>query len=229
MANIKNQILGHLQGRIADVTIKYRNGKPYVARKPVQTNTGKDPATIFKQNQGRFIGKLSKEIYRIEILKKIWSLNDVQKGYTYQQIWSRNYKSIKVDDLSGSVTLIPETQFLVKDPIIEIKDNSIVKLTASPLGKKDKINPLKEKQILAVGIIILKNRIGIDESEISYLTMISQPVDLDITAPIDITLDILPKGDKSYKNYLIKKSYITLITLDKTLSPIKSSEVITSG
>jgi hypothetical protein len=229
MANIKNQILGHLQGRIADVTIKYRNGKPYVARKPVQTNTGKDPATLFKQSQGRFIGKLSKEIYRIEILKKIWSLNDVQKGYTYQQIWGRNYKSIKVDDLSGIVTLSPETDFLIKDPFIELKDNSIVKLTASPLGNKNKINPSIEKHLLAVGIIILKNRIGIDESEISYLTMISQPVDLDITAPIDITLDILPKGDMSYKNYLIKKSYITLITLDKTLSPIKSSEVITSG
>jgi hypothetical protein len=229
MSKIKTQILGQLQGSIGDVTIKYRNGKPYVARRPIRTNTGKDPATLFKQSQGRFIGKLSKEIYRIEILKEIWSLNNIQKLYTYQHIWSRNYKSIKVDDLSGSVTLTPESQFLVKDPVIQITEKSTVKLTASPIGKKDKINPLIEKQLLAVGIIILKNKIGIDESEISYLTLNSQPIDLDITAPIDITLDILPKGDKSYKNYIIKKSYITLITLDKTSSPIKSSEVITSG
>jgi hypothetical protein len=229
MASIDKQVIGQLRGGIADIKIKYRNGKPYVASKPAKFNTGNDPSTIFRKNQGKFIGKLSKEIYHIEILKKIWSLNEIQKGYTYQQIWGRNYKSIKVDDLSGSVTLTPETDFLIKNPVIQITENSTVKITASPIGNKDKINPLKEKQLLAVGIIILKNKIGIDESEISYLTMISQPVNLDITNPIDITLDILPKGNMSYKNYLIKKSYITLITLDKTLSPIKSSEVITSG
>ena len=69
MAHLRKQVLGQLQGGIADVKIKYRNGKPYVASKPGRFNTGKDPVTLFKKSQGRFIGILAKAIYHIDILK----------------------------------------------------------------------------------------------------------------------------------------------------------------
>src|ERR1035437_3200392 len=229
MAQLRKQVLGQIQGGIADIKIKYRNGQPYVASKPGKFNTGKDPVTLFKKSQGRFIGKLVSVIYKIEILKKIWSLAEGLKGYTYQQIWARNYKSIKNGDLSGFVTLTPKIDFKTNNPIIEISKNHKGKITASSLGEINGINPLIEKKILAVGIIILKNRIGISESEISYLTINSEPIDLDLTNPIDITLDIIPHSDSSYKLFLIKKSYITLITLDESGSPIHSSEVITGG
>src|ERR1017187_1927474 len=106
MAPLRKQVLGQLQGGIADVIIKYRNGKPYVSSKPSIANTGKDPVTLFKKKQGMFIGKLSQVIYKIDILKKIWSLTDTSNGYLYQQIWARNYRSIKNSDLSGLVTLV---------------------------------------------------------------------------------------------------------------------------
>jgi hypothetical protein len=228
MATIRKQVLGQIQEGIASVVIKYRNGKPYIASKPARTNTGKDPATLFKKNQGRFIGKLSKEIYKIEILKKIWSLKDVLKRYTYQQIWGRNFKSIKVGDLSGFVTLTPVIDFKLQNPAIELIDNNSGKITASPIGQKSGVNPSIEKKILAVGIIILKNRIGYDESEISFLKINSDPVDLDITKPIDITLDIIPITGTSLNLFSIKKPYITFITLDETGSPIHCSEVITT-
>jgi hypothetical protein len=229
MATIRKQVLGEVQGGIAQIKIKYRNGKPYVASKPGYFNMGTDPVTLFKKNQGRFIGKLSKEIYSIEILKNIWSLNDVLKGYTYQQIWGRNYKSIKVDDLSGFVTLCPQINFKVINPVIELSDNHAGRITASSFGERTGINPSIEKKILAVGIIILKNHIGVNESEISYLTINSKSIDFDLTNPIEIALDILPLGSSSYNHFLIKKPYITLITLDETGSPIHCSEVITAG
>jgi hypothetical protein len=228
MATIRKQVLGEVQGGIAQIKIKYRNGKPYVASKPGYFNMGTDPVTLFKKSQGRFIGKLSKEIYSIEILKKIWSLNDVLKGYTYQQIWGRNYKSIKNDDLSGFVTLIPQNDFMVINPVIEISDNHTGKITVSSLNERHGINPSIEKKIIAVGIIILKNHIGVDESAIKYLTINSEPIDIDLTNPIEIALDILPHSSSAYNHFQIKKPYITLITLDKTGSPIHTSEVITT-
>jgi hypothetical protein len=85
MAHLRKQVLGQIQGGIADIKIKYRNGKPYIASKPGKFNTGKNPATLFKKSQGRFIGKLSSIIYKIEILKKIWSLAEGLKGYTYSK------------------------------------------------------------------------------------------------------------------------------------------------
>jgi hypothetical protein len=229
MATIRKQILGEVHGGISQIKIKYRNGKPYVAGKPGYFNMGKDPVTLFKKDQGRFIGKLSKEIYKIDLLKKIWTQNDVVKGYTYQQIWGRNFKSIKVDDLSGFVALIPQNDFTVINPEIEISDNHTGRITVSSFGVGNGINPSIEKKILAAGIIILKNHIGVNESAISYLTINSKPIDFDLTNPIEIALDILPLSSSAYIHFQIKKSYITLITLDDAGSPIHCSEVITAG
>jgi hypothetical protein len=229
MATIRKQVFGEIHGGISSIKIKYRNGKPYVASKPGKFNTGKDPVTLFKKNQGKFIGKLSREIYRIEILKKIWSLNNVKKGYTYQQIWARNYKSIKCSDLSGVVTLTPLPGFIPENPVTELTDHHSGKITVAPFGDKLGFNPAIEKKILAVGVIILTNLIGMSDSHISFLTINSEPIDLDLFKPVNINFTINPLGDPSLRLSQIKKSYITLITLDESLSPIRCSQVITSS
>ena len=227
MARIRKQVLGQLQGGIADVKIKYRNGKPYVASKPGKFNTGKDPVTLFKKNQGKFIGKLSSVIYKIEILKKIWSLADTLKGYTYQQIWARNYRSIKNTDLSGIVTLVPSAGFRTINPTIVLGENDKGILTASPLGDKIGINLAIEKKMIAAGVVILKNNIPGSTYEFGFLAINSKQVDLDLTNPIKIDLEAKPITKWYITNFSIKKSYITLITLDESGSPIHYSEVFT--
>src|ERR1039457_4032557 len=175
MARLRKQVIGQLQRGIADIKIKYRNGKPYVASKPGKFNTGKDPITLFKKNQGKFIGKLSSVIYKIEILKKIWSLTDGPKGYTYQQIWARNYRSIKNSDLSGIVTLAPSCTFKTTDQTIELRENNTGRLTAFLFGEKTGFNPTIEKKIIAAGVIILKNKIEGSESDLGYASILSEP------------------------------------------------------
>jgi len=229
MAHLRKQVLGQLQGSIASIVIKYRNGKPYVASKPGKCNTGKDPVTLFKKNQGKFIGKLSSVIYKIEILKKIWSLTDAPKGYTYQQIWARNYHSIKNTDLSGIVTLIPSCGFKTSGQTIVLKENEKGKLTASPLDNKIGINPAIEKKIIAAGVVILKNNIYGSESDFGFMALMSKPVDLSLTDPIDINFIALPVTASVPGYFSIRKSYITLITLDESGTPIHCSEVIIGG
>jgi len=229
MAHLRKQVLGQLQGSIASIVIKYRNGKPYVASKPGKCNTGKDPVTLFKKNQGRFIGKLSSVIYKIEILKKIWSLIDAPKGYTYQQIWARNYHSIKNTDLSGIVTLIPSCGFKTINPSIELGENEKGNLTASPLGKKIGINPNIEKKVIATGVVIIKNDNPGSTYEFGFMAINSIPLDLDLISPVEINIEAKPLTKSWINNYSLRKSYIILITLDEFGSPIHCSEVITSG
>src|ERR1035437_970301 len=229
MTHLRKQVLGQIQGGIADIKIKYRNGKPYVASKPGKFNTGKDPVTLFKKNQGKFIGKLSSVIYKIEILKKIWSLAEGLKGYTYQQIWGRNYKSIKNGDLSGIVTLIPSCGFKTINPTIELEENGKGRLTASPLGEKIGINLSVEKKMIATGVVILKNNIYGSETDFGFLAINSKPVDINLTSPIDINFETIPVTNSLISYFSIRKSYITLITLDESGSPIHCSEVIIGG
>ena len=229
MAHLRKQVLGQLQGSIASIVIKYRNGKPYVASKPGKCNTGKDPATLFKQSEGRFIGKLSSVIYKIEILKKIWSLTDAPKGYAYQQIWARNYRSIKNNDLSGNVTLVPSCEFKIINQTIELKENNTGTLITSPLGDKIVLNLTIEKKMIAAGVIILKNKIDVSESDLGYASILSDPIDFDLTNPIVINFNITHYTFPSINFCSIRKSYITLITLDESGSPIHCSEVISGG
>ena len=229
MARLRKQVLGQLQGGIASVVIKYRNGKPYVASKPGKCNTGKDPVTLFKKNQGRFIGKLSSVIYKIEILKKIWSLADAPKGYTYQQIWAKNYRSIKNTDLSGIVTLIPSCGFKTINQTIELGEDNTGRLTAAPLGEKIGINSAIEKKIIATGVVILKNNIFGSETDFGFLAVKSKPVNLNLTSSIDINFETIPVTNSLINYFSIRKPYITLITLDESGSPIHCSEVISGG
>jgi hypothetical protein len=229
MARLRKQVLGQVQGTIASIVIKYRNGKPYVATRPAKFNTGKDPVTLFKKNQGRFIGKLAKAIYGIEVLKKIWFLSDEIKGYTYQQIWARNYHSIKNTDLSGTVTLLPSCGFKTSGQTIVLKENEKGKLTASPLDNKIGINPAIEKKIIAAGVVILKNNIHGSESDFGFMSVMSKPVDLSLTDPIDINFIALPVTASVLSYFSIRKAYITLITLDESGSPIHYSEVFSGG
>lgn len=229
MARLRKQVIGQVQGTIASIVIKYRNGKPYVATRPAKFNTGNDPVTLFKKNQGRFIGKLAKAIYGIDILKNIWSLSDEIKGYTYQQIWARNYHSIKNTDLTGNVTLLPSCGFKTTGQTIILNENEKGKLTASPLGNKIGINPAIEKKIIAAGVVILKNNIYGSESDFGFMALMSKPVDLSLTDPIDINFIALPVTASVPGYFSIRKSYITLITLDESGSPIHYSEVITGG
>ena len=229
MAHLRKQVLGQIQGGIADIKIKYRNGKPYVASKPGKFNTGKDPVTLFKKNQGKFIGKLSSVIYKIEILKKIWSLAEGPKGYTYQQIWARNYRSIKNTDLSGIVTLVPSVGFKIINSTIELGENDKGKLTLPPLGVKIGLNPAIEKKIIATGIVILKNDNPGSTYEFGFMAINSTPVDLDLTSLVEINIEAKPLTKWYILDFSIKKIYITLITIDESGSPIHCSEVITSG
>jgi hypothetical protein len=228
MARLRKQVLGQLQGGIADVKIKYRNGKAYIASKPAQFNTGKDPVTIFKKDQGKFIGKLSSVIYQNTYLKKIWSLSDAPAGYLYQHIWGLNYRSIRNNDLSGIVSLIPAFGFETSNSAIEFDGINLPKITASPLGNKLGINTKIEKKITAAGVIILKNRIALSESEYFFIPANSIPVGLNLTNPVEITLGISSTLFPLLTQFAIRKFYITLITLDASDSPVRYSEVISA-
>ena len=229
MARLRKQVLGQLQGGIADVKIKYRNGKPYVASKPARFNTGKDPVTLFKKNQGKFIGRLSSVIYKIDILKNIWSAFNIKKGYTYQLIWSRNYSSIKNFDLSGFATLVPSAGFKVINPLIVLKNNDKGKITIPPLGLNSGINPAIEKKLIAVGTVVQKKDSPGATFEFGFMAINSEPVNLDLTTPLEINIEANPITKWTLFEFSMQKIFITLITLDDSGSPIHYSEVISGG
>ncbi len=108
-------------------------------------------------------------------------------------------------------------------------ENEKGRLTAPPLGENIGINLSVEKKMIATGVVILKNNIYGSETDFGFLAINSKPVDINLTAPIDINFETIPVTNSLISYFSIRKSYITLITLDESGSPIHCSEVITSG
>jgi hypothetical protein len=110
-----------------------------------------------------------------------------------------------------------------------LRENNTGRLTASLLGEKTGFNPTIEKKIIAAGVIILKNKIDGSESDLGYASILSDPIEFDLTNPIEINFNITHYTFPSINFCSIRKSYITLITLDDSGSPIHCSEVISGG
>ena len=222
MARVKKQIIGSLQGSIADIVIKYRNGKPYAASKPATANTGTDPVTVFKKNQGRFAGKLAKAIYDNVYFKKAWSDYTEKKDLVYQNIFSIHYHSINNENLEGKVFLSPLDGFLLNNPRIELYEEGI-NIIADPIGG-NAINPEIEKQLTAAGTIILKEPNKPYSGNLDFLKIQFSKVNLDLTGPVELNYHFAPVPHTTFNNYNLRKIYVSIITLDENDIPVNFSE-----
>ena len=81
MARVKKQPLGLLRGSVAEVIFKKRGNKVYTSAKPGSFIPGTDPASVNRRDQGAFVGKVSKYIYSIDIIKELWKKKTVDKSY----------------------------------------------------------------------------------------------------------------------------------------------------
>lgn len=229
MASLTNEILGKPHGGIATLMFKTRRGKTYIATRPENPNSSNHPNILFKKNQGRFIGKLSQAIYHNTLIKQIWFQSEYDKQYLYQQIWKKNFLSIKYNDLSGNVVLIPSVGFKLQDQLIEQFKIDSGRITASPFENNAEINPEIEKSITAFGIMVYINNPDSLSAETNFGILTADTQIIDLSNPVDIGFKINLNGLPPVQNNAVRKLFVTLITLDKSGSPVRYFEQISCG
>jgi hypothetical protein len=226
MAKLTNEILGDPQGGLAHLMFKIRNGKVYIAKRPAHPNSGNHPNTIYKKNQGKFVGKLSKKIYANPLIKKIWFKSEFNKQYLYQQIWKENYRSIKCNDFSGYITLAPPYGFTLTDSLIELLKNNSGRISAGAIGISSVVPPEIEKMITAFGVIVYKNNPDSSNADTNFGIITADPQVFDFSKPVELNFSINNSGQPPIQKNAEKKLSAILITLDQSGSPIRFSETI---
>jgi hypothetical protein len=229
MAQLTNEILGDPRGGIAHLMFKIRNGKVYIAKRPAHPNSGSHPNTIYKKNQGKFIGKLSKAIYSNLLIKKIWFQSEFNKQYLYQQIWKENYHSINCIDLSGRITLTPSFGFTLISKLIEQLKNDSGIITAGSIENTGVIDPEIEKMFTAFGIIVYKNNPESSDAETNFGIITADSQVLDLSNPIELSFNINTAGLPPIQIDAVKRISVILITLDQSGNPVRYSETISAG
>jgi hypothetical protein len=227
MARVKNQILGDVSGKLGHLVYKIIGNTQYVAKRPNSFIPGTDPASVFRRDQGAFVGKLSSKIYSIDIIKKLWN-HSVQKHFRiYQKIWSENYHAANCNNLDQLPKLSPSIGFLVTNPSFIFDKNSF-SLKTDPLGAAANINPAIEKFILPVGVIVLKDRKSEAIAPLDIIPFAGPTEILDLNTEMNINITLPAPIDIIYRYYKFKKCYLILISLDENKNPVSTSNCLTN-
>jgi hypothetical protein len=227
MARIKNQILGNVSGFIGPVVFKMLGTTQYIARKPASFIPGTDSASVFRRDQGAFVGKLSSKIYSIDIIKKFWK-HSVQKQFRiYQKIWSENYHAVNCNDLNRPPKFTPTHDFLVNNPSFLFAESSFT-LKSDPIGVCTLINPALEKFVLPVGVIVLKEPKAASSPKTEIIPFIGKNEILDLSSPLYINIDLPVPEATQFNRYKFHKCYLILITQDDNEQPVHCSNCLLS-
>jgi hypothetical protein len=225
MARVKNQILGDVSGSLGHVVYKLIGNTQYVAKRPNSFIPGTDPASVFRRDQGAFIGKLSSKIYSIDVIKELWSPTVKNQSRIYQKIWSENYHAANCNDLDRPAKLAPVADFMVGNPSFLFKEKSFL-LKSDPIGASTLINPAIEKFILPVGVIVLKDPKSPASPPLEIIAFKGKNEILDLNSALNINIDITNPEDIRYMHYKFRKCYLILITLDENENPVHTSECL---
>jgi hypothetical protein len=223
MARIKNQILGDVKGTVGPVVFKQIGKTQYIAKKPESFIPGTDPDSIFRRDQGAFVGKLSSKIYSLDIVKKLWSPIVKNDSRIYQKIWSENYHAANCNNLNKPAKLAPSANFIVSNPVFSFEEKSF-QLKTDPLGAASEINLAKEKFILPVGVMVLKEPIPPAISPLEIIPFKGKIEILDLNSELNLNVGLPTPQDLIYMHYKFRKCYLILITLDQNDNPVHNSE-----
>jgi hypothetical protein len=227
MARIKNQFLGNISGTIGPVVYKQIGTTQYIATKPNSFIPGTDPASVFRRDQGAFVGKLSSKIYSIDIIKKLWSPEVKKQSRIYQRIWSETYHAANCNDLNKPPKLSPTQDFIISNPTFLFGQKSFL-FKSDSIGASTLINPAIEKFILPVGVIVLKDPKSPASPPTEIIAFQGKNEILDLNSDLNINIDIPTPADIKYIHYQFRKCYLILITLDENENPVSSSECLFS-
>jgi hypothetical protein len=225
MARIKKQYLGELNGSIGAVVFKQRGNTKYVASKPPSFIPGTDPASIFRRDQGAFVGKLSSKIYSIDIIKKIWSPYVENQSRIYHRIWSENYHAANCSNLDMPAKLAPAVHFIVNNPSILFNKKSFL-LKTDPIGIASGINPANEKFILCAGVMVLKKSMKAAKSYLEIIPFKSEKEILLLNSELNFNIILSSPEVAIYMKYQFRKCYLILITLDNNDNPVNISNCL---
>lgn len=214
MARLKKKFFGNLSGAFGDAVFRQLGDNNYIAQRPSGYKT---PDTQeFRDRTSKFglSVKLAKSIYRIPALKTFWAKEFPNETRLFNFLVRTNYPFINPDGISSTPYLAPdENSFSVPVNTISISGDA-VNVVINALDNTAVIDPVIEKKIRLISVVLLANPLDQRMPAFRVLTMQSEDLTLSVTDPI--TFNIVPSQNYSERiqNYGQKKAFFVLVTLD---------------
>jgi hypothetical protein len=222
MAELKKKVLGQVSGAVGDIVFRERYGLNYVGLRPNSFMPGTDAASVARRQRFLLTLKTGSSINSIAQLKSLW------KGVTpsglspFNYIVKTNYKFVAAGILTDLFKIVPDNGFGVS-----ISDNTIdrIKVTAiiDPIETNAGINIVNEPNIMMGGIIFLSSPEDESVGAYSILSLYSAPQVTNLAQQLTFNIFLTNQQQLLFDKYQSYKTFISIITLDSSGSPVHYS------
>lgn len=225
MAQLKKKVLGQVSGAVGDLVFRERNGINYVGLRPNSFMPGTDPVSFARRQRFTLSSKSGVTINSISQLKRLWKGVAPSGLSAYNQIVKTNYQYVTSATISDLLKIVPDNGFGVT-----VADNNVdrMRLRASiePIGTNAGINTTLETTIMMASVIFLSSPVDESVGAYSILSVVSQSQPSNLAQQLTFDANLTNQQQLIFDKYQITKSFISIVTLDSTGSPIHYSSTV---
>ena len=223
MAKIRKQVLGKVSGAIGDLTFRVKNGMGFISTRPNSFTPGNDLASISRRLRFSTAVKYAKSVNDLASLRTIWKQYKSPQQSAFNYIMKYNYHAVLPDDISGSVSMVPEIGFSVGIDSSAIQQHSIT-VKINPIGDYSGIDPVLETKIQLSCVAFFKSPVSDEFSPFHFLSLLSEEESISLTDPIDFTIALADQQSQLFSQYNTHKLFFAFVTHDPTGKPIHFSD-----
>lgn len=222
MAKIRKQVLGKVSGAIGDLTFRVKNGMGFIGTRPNSFTPGNDLASVARRLRFSIAVKYAKSVNELASLRTIWKQYKSPAQSAFNYIMKYNYHAVLPDDVSGTVSMVPDIGFSVNINSSEIQQHAIT-AKISPIGNFSEIDPAIETKIQLACVAFFKSPVSDEFSPYHFLSLLSKEESLSLTDPIDFTIALADQQSQLFSQYNTHKLFFAFVTHDPPGKPIHFS------
>jgi hypothetical protein len=186
-----------------------------------------DSGSVFRREQFRFIGKLSKEIHNSPLLRLTWEKAKTKKAWcAYDDIFKANYNKIRYNNPDGVPVLFPCSGFKLINPVVQ-KTITGYDIYSGKVGVIRSFNLINTRSVTAIGIFLCTNPDLPEPGKSLIVASFSANMTVpDIFSPLNINMMLTRDVKTHFDSGSIIKAFFTIAFLDKNEHPVSFSDLL---
>jgi len=216
MAELKKQHFGNIKGTFGSAVFRQRNGKNYIAQKPVSYTPPNTDEYFMRISKFKMATKISSVIYSDLHLREIWSdavpKNSNVNAYNY--LISVVYPFINGDSINNNLKIVPDSKVGIRLNSANIEQDKLI-INLNPLTEASLIDTNIEKSARISSLIYFSNPINGDIPTYDFVNVSSNMLNINLTEALTFETMLSTTLQAKINSYQDKKIFSALLTYDE--------------
>lgn len=232
MAKIINASFSNISGKLGDFVIRNRNGKSFIASRPINFRASNDPASVERRKRFALSAKFSSCLAQNPFFKELWLNSEPKgKGTAFNKISKHIYPNVSHDDIYQEISITPSF------PGFEL---SLNKISVSSDSISAEINPVpdseqqswgcfkKASQIHIGAFLFLSDKIDERYDDYKFYSLLTETLPFNPSVKTEISIPVYGSLSASMEMYAKYRLFLVFFALDDSGNLVDFSNTIST-